>query len=133
MNTRQKLSDLLKQRILIIDGAMGTMTQRYKLGDAEYRGVRFAAHPKDLKNDSDVLCLTQPEIVESIHREYLAAGADIISTNSFTATSIAQTDFGLEKFVYEMNFESARIARKAADEATKADPSRPRFVAGSLG
>src|SRR5437764_15391964 len=94
LNTQQELSEILKQRILIIDGAMGTMTQRYKLGDAEYRGERFRDHPIDLKNDSDVLSLTQPTIVEEIHRAYLDAGADIITTNSFTATSIAQGTLG---------------------------------------
>src|SRR4030081_484756 len=103
MNTREQLEELLTRRLLIIDGAMGTMTQRYKLGDREYRGDRFADHPRDLKNDSDVLSLTQPEIVKDIHRAYLDAGADIISTNTFTATSIAQADFGLEKYVHEMN------------------------------
>src|SRR5205085_11351031 len=93
----------------------------------------FAGHPRDLKNDSDVLSLTQPEIVRDIHRAYLEAGADIISTNTFTATSIAQADFGLEDYVYEMNVAGARLAREAAHEAMKRDPARPRFVAGSLG
>ncbi len=133
MDTREQLEQLLSRRILIFDGAMGTMTQRYKLGDREYRGDRFADHPRDLKNDSDVLSLTQPEIVKDIHRAYLDAGADIISTNTFTATSIAQADFGLEKYVYEMNVAGAKLAQAAADEAMAKDPSRPRFVAGSLG
>ena len=123
----------LEKRILIIDGAMGTMIQRHKPTEATYRGERFKDWHIDVKNNSDVLNLTQPQIIESIHREYLEAGADIIETNTFAATTIAQEDFKLEEYVYELNVEGARIARKAADDYTKKDPSKPRFVAGAIG
>jgi len=123
----------MRERILILDGAMGTMTHRARLTEADFRGERFRRHPKDLRNNADVLSLTRPELIESIHRAYLDAGADIITTNTFTATRIAQEDFGLEDAVYEMNVAAARLARRAADQAMAADPHRPRFVAGSLG
>src|SRR5688500_9978326 len=96
------LTDLLKTRILILDGAMGTMIQRYKLTDADFRGERFKSHPHDLKGDSDVLVLTRPDVISAIHHEYLAAGADLVETNTFGATSIAQGDYALEPYVYEM-------------------------------
>lgn len=127
------IRDLLKDRILIIDGAMGTMIQRHKPTETTYRGERFKDWKVDLKNNSDILNLTQPAIIEGIHREYLDAGADIIETNTFAATSIPQTDFELQDYVYEINVEGAKIARKAADEYTKRDPSKPRFVAGAMG
>ncbi|MFT3682146.1 MAG: homocysteine S-methyltransferase family protein [Ferruginibacter sp.] len=123
----------LQQRILIIDGAMGTMIQRHKPTEATYRGERFKDWPIDVKNNSDILNLTQPQIIEGIHREYLEAGADIIETNTFAATTIAQEDFKLEAFVHELNVEGARIARRAADAYTAKDPSKPRFVAGAIG
>jgi len=123
----------LEKRILIIDGAMGTMIQRHKPTEATYRGERFKNWPIDLKNNSDILNLTQPAIIESIHREYLEAGADIIETNTFAGTSIPQADFELQPFVYEINVEGAKIARRVADEYTAKDPSKPRFVAGALG
>lgn len=123
----------LEKRILIIDGAMGTMIQRHKPTEATYRGERFKNWPIDLKNNSDILNLTQPAIIESIHREYLEAGADIIETNTFAGTSIPQADFELQPYVYEINVEGAKIARRVADEYTKKDPSKPRFVAGALG
>jgi 5-methyltetrahydrofolate--homocysteine methyltransferase len=125
------LPELLKQRIVIIDGAMGTMIQRYKLGEADFRGARFAGHGKDLKGNNDLLPLTRPDVIEQIHRDYLAAGADIIETNTFGATSIAQEDYGLGEIARELNLEAARIARRAADAF--ATPDRPRFVAGALG
>lgn len=127
------IRELLKQRILIIDGAMGTMIQRHKPTEETYRGERFKDWKHDVKNNSDILNLTQPQIIESIHREYLEAGADIIETNTFAATRIAQADFALEEYAYELNVEGARIARKAADEYTAKDPSKPRFVAGAFG
>lgn len=130
MNT---IHNILQQRILIIDGAMGTMIQRHKPTEATYRGERFKDWKIDVKNNSDVLNLTQPQIIESIHREYLEAGADIIETNTFAATSIPQSDFDLQPYVYEINVKGAKIARKAADEYTKKDPSKPRFVAGAIG
>nr|WP_294904874.1 homocysteine S-methyltransferase family protein [uncultured Lacibacter sp.] len=123
----------LQKRILVIDGAMGTMIQRHKPTEATYRGERFKHWHIDLKNNSDILNLTQPGIVEGIHREYLEAGADIIETNTFAATSIPQADFELQEYVYEMNVEGARLARKAADDYTKKDPTKPRFVAGAIG
>ena len=127
----QRLIDALEKRILIFDGAMGTMIQRYKLDEAAYRGSRFAKHPRDLKGAADVLSLTRPDIIEEIHRAYLDAGADIIETNTFNAQAISMADYGLEPFVYEMNVGSARLARKAADAVSTND--RPRFVAGSIG
>jgi 5-methyltetrahydrofolate--homocysteine methyltransferase len=127
------LHALLSERILILDGAMGTMIQRYRLTEADFRGERFAAHPRELKGNSDLLVLTRPDVVGAIHREYLAAGADIIETNTFTSTAIAQADYGLEPLVYELNVAGARLAREAADEWCARTPDRPRFVAGSIG
>jgi 5-methyltetrahydrofolate--homocysteine methyltransferase len=123
----------LEKRILVIDGAMGTMIQKHKPTEATYRGERFKDWHLDVKNNSDILNLTQPRMIEGIHKQYLDAGADIIETNTFAATVIAQADFELEAYAYEMNVEGARIARKAADEYTKNDPSKPRFVAGAIG
>ena len=125
------LPALLAQRIVIIDGAMGTMIQRYKLGEADYRGERFKGHAKDLKGNNELLQLTRPDVLREIHAAYLAAGADIIETNTFGATSIAQDDYGLGMHAREMNVAAARIAREAADAAGTAD--KPRFVAGALG
>ena len=126
------ISELAKQRILILDGAMGTMIQRHKLGEADYRGTRFANHPKDLKGDNDLLVLTKPEIIRGIHAAYLDAGADIIETNTFNGTSLVQADYGLESIIYELNVKAAEIAKEAAHDAQKRD-GRPRFVAGALG
>jgi 5-methyltetrahydrofolate--homocysteine methyltransferase len=128
-----RLTSLLNDRILILDGAMGTMIQRYKLTEADFRGERFANHRRDLKGDSDVLVLTRPDVIGAIHHEYLAAGADIIETNTFGGTAIAQGDYGLEDAVYDINFEGARLARAAADAWSQRTPDRPRFVAGSMG
>jgi 5-methyltetrahydrofolate--homocysteine methyltransferase len=125
------LAAILQQRIAIIDGAMGTMIQRFKLGEADFRGSRFAAHARDLKGNNDLLVLTRPDVIRDIHGQYLAAGADIIETNTFGATSIAQEDYGLAHLAREMNVAAARIARAAADQ--HATPGRPRFVAGALG
>jgi 5-methyltetrahydrofolate--homocysteine methyltransferase len=133
MNRLHELHTLLAARILILDGAMGTMIQRYKLTEADFRGERFMDHPHDLKGDSDVLVLTRPDVISAIHHEYLAAGADIIETNTFGATAIAQGDYQLESFAYEMNVEGARLAKAAATEWTAKTPDRPRFVAGSMG
>jgi 5-methyltetrahydrofolate--homocysteine methyltransferase len=131
--TASRLRHLLSERILILDGAMGTMIQRYKLTEQEFRGRRFANHPRDLKGDSDVLVLTRPDVISAIHHDYLAAGADIIETNTFGGTRIAQADYGLEDAVYDINVEGARLARAAADEWTAKTPGQPRFVAGSMG
>ena len=128
-----RLEDLLRRRIVILDGAMGTMIQTYKLDEAGYRGDQFAGHPQDVKGNNDLLCLTRPEIVEAIHRQYLEAGADIIETNTFNSTAISMADYKLEDLVYELNVAGASLARKAADAAMAKDPSRPRFVAGAIG
>jgi 5-methyltetrahydrofolate--homocysteine methyltransferase len=128
------LPGLLRERILVLDGAMGTMLQGYGFDENDFRGERFRDHPRALRGNSDLLCLTQPEAVAAIHAGYLAAGAEILSTNSFTATRIAQADYGFDPAtVHDLNVAAARLARDAADAAERADPGRPRFVAGSLG
>ena len=127
----QALPALLAQRILILDGAMGTMIQRFKLVEADYRGERLKDHPRDLKNNSDVLVLTRPDVVRDVHEGYLAAGADIIETNTFGANAVAQDDYGLAHLSREMNVAAAKLAREAADKFST--PDRPRFVAGALG
>ncbi len=129
----EALTDLLKRRILVIDGAMGTMIQGHGLDESGYRGERFADWDSDLRGNSDLLSLTQPDIIRSIHREYLESGADFVVTNTFSAQRISQADYGMEELAYELNYESARLARQAADSVTDTDPSRPRFVAGGLG
>jgi len=131
--TRETLRAALARRILVLDGAMGTMIQQHRLGENDYRGERFRAHARPLQGNPDVLSLTRPDVIEAIHRAYLDSGADILETNTFTATRIAQADYGLEAAVAELNLASARLARRCADGATAADPARPRFVAGVLG
>jgi 5-methyltetrahydrofolate--homocysteine methyltransferase len=133
MSRTALLNSLLTQRILVLDGAMGTMIQSYKLDEADYRGKRFADFAHDLKGNNDLLCLTQPHIIKEVHAKYLAAGADILETNSFNATSISMADYHMEHLVPELNFAAARLAREAADEATAQNPDKPRFVAGVLG
>src|SRR5687768_5643232 len=128
-----RLHSLLARRVLLLDGAMGTMIQRHKLTEADFRGTRFAEHPHDLKGDNDLLVLTRPDVISGIHHEYLSAGADIIETNTFNSTVIAQADYGLEPVVYELNVEAARLAKAAAVEWTARTPDRPRFVAGAIG
>ncbi|MCB0284439.1 MAG: homocysteine S-methyltransferase family protein, partial [Calditrichaeota bacterium] len=128
-----EFKNLLKTKILLFDGAMGTMIQTYKLNEADYRGRRFADHPGQLMGANDLLCLTQPEIIEKIHTDYLQAGADIIETNTFNANGISMRDYDLVDLVYEINYQAAQIARKAARKITDSNPSKPRFVAGSLG
>ncbi|MGZ4454065.1 MAG: homocysteine S-methyltransferase family protein, partial [Nocardioides sp.] len=125
------LTSALRERILIIDGAMGTAIQRDRPDEAGYRGERFADWPSDLQGNNDLLTLTQPDIIGGIHREYLEAGADIIETNTFSANAISMADYGMEELAYELNYESARLARTCADEF--ATPERPRYVAGALG
>lgn len=127
------LKNLLKERILMLDGAMGTMIQGYKLEELDYRGERFKDWPSDVKGNNDLLVLTQPQIIEDIHLSYLRAGADILETNTFNATSIAMADYDMEGLAHEINLEAARIARKACDQITAETPDRPRFVAGVLG
>jgi 5-methyltetrahydrofolate--homocysteine methyltransferase len=129
----ERLEALLRERILVIDGAMGTMIQRHKLEEAHYRGTRFADWPKDLKGNNDLLVLTQPEIIREIHGQYLEAGADLIETNTFNAQTVSLHDYGMESLAYELNVEAAKLARQAADEWTAKTPDKPRFVAGALG
>jgi 5-methyltetrahydrofolate--homocysteine methyltransferase len=125
------LPDILKQRIAVLDGAMGTMIQRYKLAEADYRGERFKDHPKDLKGNNELLQFTRPDVIREIHEQYLAAGADIIETNTFGATSVAQEDYGLAEVAREMNVAAARLAREACERYST--PDKPRFAAGALG
>lgn len=127
------LAELLEKRILVLDGAMGTMIQRYELSEDDFRAERFKNHPHDLRGNNDLLSITQPQIIKEIHNKYLEAGADIIETNTFSSTWIAQQDYKLEKLAYELNFESARIAKEAADEFTNKNPDKPRYVAGAFG
>ena len=127
------LKKILKERILVLDGAMGTMIQKHKLTEEDYRGDRFKDHPHPLKGNNDLLSITQPEIIKEIHKEYFAAGADIAETNTFCSTTIAQADYRLEDIVYELNFQSARLAKEAALEFSQKEPDKPRFVAGSIG
>ena len=127
------LNAAAKDRILILDGSWGVMIQKQRLAEADYRGARFADHRLPLKGDNDVLCLTRPDIIAGLHDAYFAAGADISETNTFSATSIAQAEYGLEAAVRDVNFEGARIAREIADRWTAKEPDKPRFIAGSIG
>ena len=129
----RNIHDILKERILILDGAMGTMIQRHKLEEEDFRKGWFEDHTHSLKGNNDLLSLTRPEIIKDIHRQYFEAGADIAETNTFSGTWIAQADYGLEKFVYDINFHSAKIAKEVADEFNAQNPDRPRYVAGSIG
>lgn len=133
MKNSDKLYKALSERILVLDGAMGTMLQRYKFTEEDYRGERFKNWEYPLKGNNDLLSLTQPQAIEEVHRKYLEAGADIIETNTFSGTTIAMADYHMEDLVYELNFESAKIARKVCDEFSTANPEKPRFVAGSIG
>ena len=128
-----KIQDILKDRIMVLDGAMGTMIQRHTLEEADFRGERFKDHAYLLKGNNDLLSLTRPDIIKDIHRLYFEAGADIIETNTFSGTTIAQADYHLEDAVYDINYYSAKIAREVADEFTKKEPHKPRFVAGAMG
>jgi len=127
------ISELLKSRILVLDGAMGTMIQRHKFSEEDYRGERFKDYSQPLQGNNDLLSITQPEAILDIHRKYFEAGADIAETNTFSSTSIAMADYAMEDLVYELNFASARLARQAADEFSAKNPDKPRFVAGSMG
>lgn len=130
------INDLYKiaqERILILDGAMGTMIQRYQLEEADYRGERWKNHAHPLKGNNDLLSITRPDIIKEIHRQYFEAGADIVETNTFSGTTIAQADYHLEDAVYDINYQSAKIAREVADEITAKEPHKPRFVAGAMG
>jgi 5-methyltetrahydrofolate--homocysteine methyltransferase len=127
------LRRLFESRIAVLDGAMGTMIQQHALSEADFRGERFARHPRDLRGNNDLLCLTRPAVIEAIHSQYLAAGADIIETNTFNSTAISQSDYGTEGLAAEMNAAAAAVARRAVLRAQEAEPGRPRFVAGAIG
>ena len=126
------IQDAAKEKILVLDGAMGTMIQQYDLSEEDFRGEEFSNHSMPLKGNNDFLSLTRPDIIKEIHRKYLEAGSDIVETNTFCSTSIAQSDYGMESIVYRMNFESAKIAREVCDQVEK-ETGVPRFVAGSVG
>lgn len=132
-NRTELLLQAIRKRILILDGAMGTMIQRYKLEESDFRTPELANHPKALKGNNDLLSLSRPDIIKAIHAEYLEAGADIIETNTFSGTSIAQEDYHLSHLAYEINLQSAKLAREVAEEFTKKNPDKPRFVAGAMG
>jgi len=127
------LQEILQERILVLDGAMGTMIQRYKLEEEDFRNDRLKDHHQSLKGNNDLLSITRPDVIKEIHMEYFKAGADIAETNTFSSTSIAQADYGLEEWVHELNYESAKIAKEAAIAFTEREPHKPRFVAGSIG
>ena len=132
-NTFQVISNILKERILVLDGAMGTMIQRYKFTEKDYRGNRFKDYEYPLQGNNDLLSLTQPDTIREIHETYLDAGADIIETNTFSSTSVAMSDYHMENLIYELNFESAKIAATACKKYTDLNPKKPRFTAGSIG
>ncbi|MEM9337405.1 MAG: homocysteine S-methyltransferase family protein [Bacteroidota bacterium] len=127
------IRDILNERILVLDGAMGTMIQTFNLKEEDFRGERFKDHPCELKGNNDILALTRPDVLKSIHTDYLKAGADLIETNTFGGTSVAQADYKLEDAVYDINYESAKLAKQIADEFTAENPEKPRFVCGSMG
>lgn len=127
------IKEEIKKRILVLDGAMGTMLQAYKFTEEDFRGERFKDYPSPLQGNNDLLSITQPEAIKEVHAKFLEVGADIIETNTFSGTTIAMADYNMEDLVYELNFESAKIAREVADDFTRRDPEKPRFVAGSMG
>ncbi|WP_418638574.1 homocysteine S-methyltransferase family protein [Winogradskyella sp.] len=128
-----KIKEELQKRILVLDGAMGTMLQQYNFSEEDFRGERFKNYPSPLKGNNDLLSITQPKAIAEIHAKYFEAGADIVETNTFSGTTIAMADYDMEDLVYELNYESAKIAKEVADKFTKANPDQPRFVAGSIG
>jgi 5-methyltetrahydrofolate--homocysteine methyltransferase len=127
------IQEILKERILILDGAMGTMIQRHTLEEEDFRGDRWSNHPSPLKGNNDLLSITRPDIIKDIHRQYYEAGADFAETNTFSGTTIAQADYGLQEAVYDINYQSAKIAKEVADEITAKEPHKPRFVIGTMG
>ena len=129
----QNIIEILSKKILVLDGAMGTMIQQYKFSESDYRGDRFKDHPSSVQGNNDLLSLTQPEAIKTIHEKYLEVGADIIETNTFSSTSIGMSDYNMESIVYDLNYESAKIAKEAVNKYNLIDPSKPRFVAGSIG
>jgi len=128
-----RIEQEIQKRILVLDGAMGTMLQQYNFSEEDFRGERFKDYPTSLKGNNDLLSITQPEAIAEVHRKYFEAGADIVETNTFSGTSIAMADYNMENLVYELNYESAKIAKKVAEEFTTKNPDKPRFVAGSIG
>src|SRR6201996_5743878 len=130
---KMSIREELQKRILVIDGAMGTMIQRYQLTEEDFRGERFKNHPSDLKGNNDLLNITRPDVIKEIHREYIEAGADIIETNTFSTQRISLADYHMETLAYELSYEGARIAREVVDEFNKKNPDKPRFVAGAVG
>ncbi len=130
---KPSVREILKEKILVLDGAMGSLIQEYKLTDADYRGERFKDFPHDVKGNNDLLSITRPDVIQEIHKKYFEAGADIAETNTFSSTSIAMEDYHMEDLVYELNFQSAKIAKDIADEFTLKNPNKPRYVAGSMG
>ncbi|WP_299434505.1 homocysteine S-methyltransferase family protein [uncultured Maribacter sp.] len=130
---KKNIQDLLQERILVLDGAMGTMLQRYKFTEEDFRGERFKDWKSPVQGNNDLLSLTQPEAIAEVHRKYFAAGADIVETNTFSSTTIAMSDYDMEELVYDLNYESARIAKMVADEFTEKEPHKPRYVVGSIG
>ena len=128
-----KIEHILAEKILVLDGAMGTMLQAYKFEEEDFRAERFKDHPSPLKGNNDLLSITQPKAIKAVHRKYFEVGADIVETNTFSSTSIGMADYAMEDLVYELNVQSAKIAREVADEFTQANPNKPRFVAGSIG
>ncbi len=128
-----QIEQILKERILVLDGAMGTMLQQYQFSEEDFRGSRFKDWPQPLKGNNDLLSITQPKAIAEVHTKYYEAGADIVQTNTFSGTTIAMADYGMEELVYEMNYESAKIAKAVADQFTLKNPEKPRFVAGSIG
>ncbi len=133
MYPQMDIKKIIKERILVLDGAMGTMLQRHKFSEEDFRGDRFKDWSSPLQGNNDLLSLTQPDAIEKVHKKYFAAGADIVETNTFSSTTIAMADYHMEELVYELNYESARIAKKVAVEFTAKEPEKPRFVAGSIG
>ena len=132
-DTFRTISEILKKRILVLDGAMGTMIQRYKFSEEDYRGERFKDYEYPLQGNNDLLSLTQPDAIREIHEKFLDVGADIIETNTFSSTSVAMADYHMENLIYELNFESTKIAVNACKKYTDINPNKPRFVAGSIG
>ena len=132
-NNAALIRKLARERILILDGAMGTAIQAYDLGEDDFRGSRFTRHTKELKGNNDLIALTRPDVAGAIHEAYLEAGADIIETNTFSSQAISQADYALESICYELNFEAARLAKRAADRFSERTPHKPRFVAGAIG
>lgn len=128
-----KIEKILNERILVLDGAMGTMLQAYSFTEDDFRGTQFKDHPCPVQGNNDMLSITQPEAIKAVHQQYFDAGADIVETNTFSSTSIGMADYQMEDWVYELNFQSAKIAREVADATTAKDPNKPRFVAGSIG